>query len=110
MNNKTTFAIACICIISTVLLVTLAVMVPGLSVIFMFAASVAVAYSFIRCGMGCGVVLVASSVVTALLLGDFQAEVLIVPAFGLVPGVMSGVMTKRNAEYYQHLMGVVSGF
>lgn len=109
MNKKTSFAISVICIVSTAFLVLLSGMIPFFSILFMLMASVFSAYCLVNCGVGATVVNGIVSAFVAMLMGGFQPGMLIVPAMGIIPGIVSGAMFKKN-DYYARLIGVVIGF
>ena len=110
MNRSTSFAVSVICIVSTAFLVLFSGILPVCSVLFMMLASVVSAYCFLRGGIVATIINIVVSSLLSLLIGGFHPVMLIIPLMGIAPGIISGVLISRKADYYVRLLWTASGF
>ncbi len=80
------------------------------AILFGLCASVFVAYLYIRCGALSAIINAIITSAAMLVFGGGAWDVLLVAAIGVIPGLISGYIQKKNRPYYESLLWVCCAF
>lgn len=110
--NKTVvqFLTTAACTAAAALLTVCAGIFAPFAMLFGLCASIFIAYLYITCGGVCAAVSAVVTSAATLVFGGGAADVLLVAAIGVIPGLVSGFMQKKNYDYYAYLGGVCLAF
>lgn len=97
------------CTVATALLTLCAGVFAPFAILFGLCASVFAAYLYIRCGAVCAIINAVITSLAMLALGRVW-DVLLVVAIGVIPGLISGYIQKKNRPYYESLLWVCCAF
>ncbi len=97
-----------VCTLAAVMLVICTGMAAPFGFVLGLLASVFVGYLSVGCGLICGVICAAIVGITSFVLGG--NDFLLISALGIIPGIVTGIMHKKDFDYYTSLIWVSLSF